>query len=68
LNVSNVNPLPQIQLTSVGLATYLLLWPDDGIMRKDDIRGIYDGSIFYKKEAEYQRKKELRKHGLVKRM
>ncbi|KAI1655936.1 Caleosin-domain-containing protein [Daldinia decipiens] len=29
------------------LATYLMLWPADGKMRKDDIRGIYDGSIFY---------------------
>ncbi|KAK5100238.1 hypothetical protein LTR70_001774 [Exophiala xenobiotica] len=50
------------------LATYRLLWPDDGIMRKDDVRGIYDGSIFYKKEAEHQRKKELKKQRLVKRM
>jgi len=57
-----------VRLTRVGLATYLLLWPDDGIMRKDDIRGIYDGSIFYKKEAEHQRKKELKKQRLVKRM
>lgn len=29
------------------LATYLLLWPADGRMAKDDIRGVYDGSIFY---------------------
>ncbi|KAI0172573.1 Caleosin-domain-containing protein [Hypoxylon sp. FL1284] len=29
------------------LATYLLLWPADGRMMKEDIRGIYDGSIFY---------------------
>ncbi|KAI1610842.1 caleosin domain-containing protein [Exophiala viscosa] len=34
-------------------AVYLLLWPEDGIMRKEDIRGIYDGSIFYKKADEY---------------
>ncbi|PWZ01641.1 Caleosin-domain-containing protein [Testicularia cyperi] len=27
-------------------ATYLLLWPEDGYMRKDDILGIFDGSIF----------------------
>ncbi|KAG4220624.1 hypothetical protein PC116_g30897, partial [Phytophthora cactorum] len=27
------------------LATYLMLWPADGKMKKDDIRGIYDGSI-----------------------
>jgi hypothetical protein len=30
-----------------GLATYLMLWPEDGRMMKEDIRGIYDGSIFY---------------------
>ncbi|GJC78260.1 peroxygenase 1 [Colletotrichum liriopes] len=29
------------------LATYLMLWPADGRMMKEDIRGIYDGSIFY---------------------
>ncbi|KAK4938798.1 hypothetical protein LTR10_020805 [Elasticomyces elasticus] len=37
-------------------ATYLLLWPEDGIMRKEDVRGIYDGSIFYKKADDYARK------------
>lgn len=41
---------------SIGLATYLLLWPEDGIMRKEDIRGVYDGSIFYKKAEEYEQK------------
>lgn len=34
-------------LEIIGLATYLMLWPADGKMRKDDIRRIYDGSIFY---------------------
>ncbi|KAF2113070.1 Caleosin related protein-domain-containing protein [Lophiotrema nucula] len=29
------------------LATYILLWPEDGMMKKEDIRGVYDGSIFY---------------------
>ncbi|TLS21451.1 uncharacterized protein PpBr36_10311 [Pyricularia pennisetigena] len=29
------------------LATYILLWPEDGHMKKEDIRGVYDGSIFY---------------------
>ena len=32
---------------SIGIATYIMLWPEDGRMRKEDIRGIYDGSIFY---------------------
>jgi peroxygenase len=33
--------------SGIGLATYIMLWPEDGRMRKEDIRGIYDGSIFY---------------------
>jgi hypothetical protein len=24
-----------------------MLWPEDGKMRKEDIRCIYDGSLFY---------------------
>ncbi len=31
----------------LGLATYILLWPEDGIMKKDDVRRVYDGSIFF---------------------
>lgn len=30
-----------------GVATYIMLWPEDGRMKKEDIRGIYDGSIFH---------------------
>ncbi|KAJ3456893.1 hypothetical protein MRS44_016916 [Fusarium solani] len=29
------------------LATYIMLWPKDGRMMKEDIRMIYDGSLFY---------------------
>ena len=29
-------------------------------MRKEDIRGVYDGSTFYKKAQEYERKEKLR--------
>ncbi|KFA79116.1 hypothetical protein S40288_09962, partial [Stachybotrys chartarum IBT 40288] len=36
------------------IATYLLLWPEDGHMKKEEIRGIYDGSLFYKR-AEQRR-------------
>ncbi|KAK8080345.1 Caleosin related protein-domain-containing protein [Apiospora hydei] len=28
------------------LATYLMLWPEDGKITKEDIRRVYDGSIF----------------------
>jgi len=34
-------------LTVIGGATYLMLWPEDGKMRKEDLRKVYDGSIFY---------------------
>ncbi len=30
-----------------GIATWILLWPEDGVMKKEDIRRVYDGSIFY---------------------
>jgi peroxygenase len=30
------------------MATYIMLWPEDGRMMKEDIRGVYDGSLFYK--------------------
>lgn len=29
------------------LATWILLWPEDGRMMKEDIRRIYDGSLFF---------------------
>ncbi|KAL6896485.1 Caleosin domain-containing protein [Trichoderma evansii] len=29
------------------LATYILLWPEDGRMMKEDLRKLYDGSLFY---------------------
>lgn len=32
----------------IGIAAYILLWPEDGRMYKDEIRGIYDGTIFWK--------------------
>ncbi|CAO2654708.1 Nn.00g114410.m01.CDS01 [Neocucurbitaria sp. VM-36] len=28
------------------IAMYILLWPHDGRIKKDDILGVYDGSIF----------------------
>ncbi|KAK5125000.1 hypothetical protein LTR85_001190 [Meristemomyces frigidus] len=35
------------------LATYLLLWPEDGILRKEDVRRVLDGSIFQYKADQY---------------
>ncbi|KAG0238218.1 hypothetical protein BGW42_006498 [Actinomortierella wolfii] len=42
-------------------ATYLLLWPEDGIMRKDDIRRVYDGSIFFERAARRSKEAEERR-------
>lgn len=30
----------------LGFTTYILLWPEDGRMKKEDIRKLYDGSLF----------------------
>jgi hypothetical protein len=43
----------------LGTATYLLLWPPDGVMKKDDVRRVMDGSIFYEKAEQYK-KRELK--------
>lgn len=43
------------------LATYLFLWPADGIIRKEDVRRIYDGSIFYEVAAARERNSGRRK-------
>lgn len=36
-------------------------------MRKEDIRGVYDGSIFYRKEEDWRRKHEMKKGSLAKK-
>ncbi|KAI1080076.1 Caleosin-domain-containing protein [Whalleya microplaca] len=40
------------------IATYLMLWPADGKMMKEDIRGVYDGSIFYTIAKRQEAKKQ----------
>lgn len=40
------------------MTAYLLPWPDDVFLRKADVRGVYDGGIFYKKADEYVAKRE----------
>lgn len=40
------------------LALYLLIWPDDGVIRKEDVRGSFDGSLFQRKADEYTAKKK----------
>ncbi|KAF9555417.1 hypothetical protein EC968_008947, partial [Mortierella alpina] len=43
---------------SLRMATYILLWPKDGIMQKDDIRRIYEGSLFYEVAGRNKMKKD----------
>ena len=43
---------------NLGIATWILLWPADGRMSKEDIRRIYDGSLFF--EIAVRREKEKR--------
>ncbi|KAI0758834.1 Caleosin-domain-containing protein [Fomes fomentarius] len=43
----NMDPLGAFATFFKWLVTYLLLWPEDGIMKKDDVRRVYDGSIFF---------------------
>ncbi|QIW96302.1 hypothetical protein AMS68_001820 [Peltaster fructicola] len=39
------------------VATYLLLWPEDGVLRKKDAEGVFDGEIFWTvKEKEDERR------------
>ncbi|RPA85679.1 Caleosin-domain-containing protein [Ascobolus immersus RN42] len=42
-------------------ATYTLLWPADGILKKEDVRRVYDGSIFYHIAEERKEKAKLAK-------
>lgn len=42
-------------------AVYLLLWPDDGVMQKEEVRRIFDGSIFQYKADEYERKQQAKR-------
>ncbi|KAK4618556.1 Peroxygenase 1 [Fulvia fulva] len=39
------------------LALYLLIWPKDGILSKDDCRASYDGSIYQRKADEFAAKR-----------
>jgi hypothetical protein len=40
--------LIKFDLSFLGIALYILLWPRDGKLRKDDILGVFDGTIFSK--------------------
>jgi peroxygenase len=48
-----------VLMIDLGTATYLMLWPEDGRIMKEDIRAIYDGSIFQR--IADKREKKLKK-------
>jgi hypothetical protein len=37
-----------VGLPLLGIALYILLWPQDGKLRKEDVLGVFDGTIFAK--------------------
>ncbi|KAG9006096.1 hypothetical protein FRB94_001001 [Tulasnella sp. JGI-2019a] len=41
------------------VATYLLLLPEDGRMKKEDVKGVFNGTIFYKIADENKQKKRI---------
>lgn len=45
----------------IGTTTYLFLWPEDGKMKKEDVRRVYDGSLFYEVSARREREREAKK-------
>lgn len=47
----------------VGIATWILLWPEDGRMMKEDIRRIYDGSLFFEVAARREKQGNQRING-----
>jgi len=40
------------------VATWILLWPEDGRIKKEDVRRIYDGSLFFEIAARREGEKE----------
>lgn len=38
----------------------MLLWPDDGVVMKEDARRVLDGSIFHDLTLQYQKKQNAK--------
>ena len=48
-------------LTRIGTATWILLWPEEGLsgkIQKEDIRRIFDGSLFFEMAASREKKRK----------
>ena len=41
-----------------GATTYMLIWPEDGFLKKEDVRRVYDGSIFIEIASKRRKGKE----------
>ena len=39
---------------------YILLWPEDGVMSKEDVLGVFDGSIFYAIAEQHEAKRKTK--------
>lgn len=40
---------------------WVLIWPEDGILRKEDVRRLCDGSLFHEKQVAPERQKRTAK-------
>lgn len=47
----------QIATALEWLATWLLVWPENGVLYKEEARGVFDGSYFQKKADEHAARK-----------
>lgn len=46
------------------MALYIMLWPEDGLVKKEDIRRLYDGSLFYEVAERRRQKNDKMKKAL----
>lgn len=53
LYLSNASHFEIAADRSTGLALYLLIWPEDGHIQKEDVRKMYDGTLFFEIAEKY---------------
>jgi len=51
-----IDPFGSFAAVFEWIAVYIMFWPEDGIIKKDDIRRVFDGSIFYEIAARRKNK------------
>ncbi|KAH6644392.1 Caleosin related protein-domain-containing protein [Boeremia exigua] len=47
--------------------TWLMIWPEDGVLRKEEVRRVFDGSLFHEWAREVERKKRTGGKGGMRR-